>query len=213
MKWVLVRRREVPVPTIWGFVLLLALAVPSAFIGARLLYRWLAVTEPVGAPVLVIEGWLGPRQLDEAADIFRRGHYRLILTTGGPLHEWPEWATHYTFAHRSAEYLKQLGIIATPVPSPITRYDHTYESAVMVREWAKRTGTPLDALDLVSAGAHARRSRFLWETAFGPQVRIGVFATSPYAYDPSRWWRNSTGARDVFDQATGLVWVKLFFRP
>jgi hypothetical protein len=82
-----------------------------------------------------------------------------------------------------------------------------------LREWVRRSRLRLEALDLVSQGPHARRSRLLYQLALGPQVRVGVFATQSYDYDAAKWWRTSSGTKDVIEQAIDFAWVKCCFRP
>jgi hypothetical protein len=191
---------------------LVAAAAALAWAG-RGLYPFLAVTEPVGAPLLVIEGWLGRDGLDQALVAFRKGGYERAVTTGAPMEQWPGVAGHATFAERAAEYLKAQGLReVVAVPSPHSAQDRTFLSAVMVREWGKRSGLEVRALDVFSQGAHARRSRLLYRLAFGPDVQVGVLAArdSPGL---SQWWRTAVGAREVLDEAIALAWTKLFFRP
>lgn len=216
MGLVFVRRRTVWLPTFWGWMALLLGGAVAAIGLARSIYPFLAVTEPVGASVLVVEGWLGQKELDGAIEVFRAGGYERIVTTGGPLHSWPESPSDSTYAHRAADYLRRHGLAGVPitaVASPLTHQDRTYTSALMVRAWAQRSGIELKKLDVVSHGPHARRSRLLYEQAFGPPVQIGISAIRPEDYNEARWWRSSTGARDVTEQALGLVWIKLFFNP
>lgn len=212
----LVRRREIWLPTIWGWLTLLLIgAATSAFV-VRGLHSFLSPNQPVGARVLVVEGWMNPDNLDQAIGAFRAGHYSQVVTTGGPIEYWPGHYGHATFAERAADYLKRRGLagaLVTAVPAPRSAQDHTYLSAVMVREWAKQSGLALDALDVFSSGTHARRSRLLYRLAFGPSVQVGVLAAQTTEYDAEGWWRTSTGARDVLDQAIGLLWVKCFFWP
>ena len=210
------RRRTVWVPTLLGWLTLLALGAVVAIALVRAVYPFLAVTEPVGAPILVVEGWLSQDELDRAVQVFRAGNYERVVTTGGPLHLWPGTPDDSTYAHRAADYLKRHGLSAvpvTPLPSPITHQDRTYTSAQMVRAWARRAGISLEKLDVVTRGPHARRSRFLYEEAFGPEVRIGIVSVLPEDYAGDRWWQTSTGARDVAQQAAGFFWVKFFFNP
>jgi hypothetical protein len=210
------RRRTVWVPTFWGWLALFLVLIIAVIGAVRSVYPFLAVTQPVGASVLVVEGWLGREELDSAIAIFKAGGYQQIVTTGGPLQSWPRTPTDSTAAHRAAEYLKRRGLATvpiTPAPSPLTLRDRTYTSALMVRAWAQRSGIDLKKLDVVSRGPHARRSQLLYRLAFGPDVQVGVFAIRPPDYNPARWWRTSTGARDVAEQAMGLIWVKLFFDP
>jgi hypothetical protein len=216
LRKILLRQRTIWLPTLWGWMAILLLGAAAAAGAVRGIYPFLAVTEPVGASVLVVEGWLEPSELDQAIEVFRAGGYEQIVTTGGPLHSWPEVAVDPTFAHKAADYLRRHGlgtVPVTPAPSPITPQNRTYTSAQMVRAWARRSGVELKKLDVVSRGPHARRSRLLYQEAFGPPVQIGVFAVRPEDYVEASWWRSSTGAREVAEQAVGLLWVKLFFDP
>jgi hypothetical protein len=210
------RRREIWWPTAWGWCALTLGAAVAAILALLGTYPFLAVNQPVGAKVLVVEGWLTRGELRQAIGIFHAGGYAQVVTTGGPLHSWPQNLLDSTYAHRSADFLKRNGlgsVSVTPVPSPITHQDRTYNSALMVRDWARRSGIELDRIDVLSRGPHARRSRLLYEAAFGPATRIGILAARPRDYDPTRWWKTSTGAREVTEQAAGFVWVKLLFNP
>ena len=210
----LVRRREVWLPTLWGWAAILALAALCGGLVARHLYGFLATKAPVGAQVLVVEGWLGPEELDEAVTAFRSGRYQRVVTTGGPVYHWA--AGGATFADQAATYLKQHGLpaaLVTAVPAARTEQDRTYQSALAVREWARRTGAGLTAIDVMSDSTHARRSRLLYQMAFGEQTKVGVLATRAYEYDASAWWRSSAGAKRVIEEAVGFAWVACCFHP
>ena len=213
------RKRQVWLPTLWGWLALAAAAGAAAVAIITSLYPFLALNAPVGAKVLVVEGWLTTYELDQAIEVFRKGGYTRVVTTGGPLHTWPEPVVDSTFAHRAADYLKTHGlgdVAVVPAPSPITEQDRTFHSALMVRDqvraWA-RSGEEVRSLDVVSRGPHARRSRHLYQLAFGDEAKIGVLAVHPLGYDERHWWRSSNGARDVLEQAVGLAWVACFFHP
>ena len=212
----LFRRREIWLPTIWGWLALLLFGAAVIVLVARNLHSFLAPNEPVGARILVVEGWMNPDGIDQAVAAFRAGGYERVVTTGGPIEYWPGHHGHATFSERAADYLMQHGLAdasVTAVPAPYSAQDHTFLSAVMVREWAKRSGLAFDAFDVFSSGTHARRSRLLYRLAFGPNVEVGVIAARFSEYDADAWWRTSTGARDVLDQVIGLLWVKCFFWP
>jgi hypothetical protein len=211
----LFRRRQVLLPTAWGWLALFCLAAAAIVVLGRGLYDFLALEEPVGARVLVVEGWIGPSGLDQAVAAFRAGRYERVLTTGGPIENWPK-PPQATYAELAADYLKQHGLSDVPVtavPGPAALRERTYRTALSVREWAQRSGTVLEAIDVYSSGAHARRSRLLYRMAFGPRVRVGVRAAWHAGYDGRGWWRTAAGARDVLEQAVELAWVTLFFWP
>ena len=210
----LVSRREILWPTGPGWLVLAAALAAALLVALRFLYPFLAVTEPVGARIAVVEGWLDPRELDAAIVQIRRRGYGVVVTTGGPLHAWPDSRPDSTFAHRAAAYLKRRGVApVVAVPSPITRDYRTYKSAVLVREWARSNGVEVRSLDVFSRGPHARRSRLLYREAFGDEIPVGVVALAPEGYDQARWWRSTAGAREVLEQASGWLWTALFFRP
>lgn len=215
MALALARRREVLLPTVWGWLALLLGWMVITVALVRSVYPFLAVNEPVGASVLVVEGWLSRKELDEAIAAFRAGRYAQVVTTGGPLHSWPE-SRDSTYAHKAAAYLRSHGLGTVPIsaaPSPITHQDRTYNSAIVVRQWAQQSGIQLTRIDVLSRGPHARRSRMLYEKAFGPRVEVGILAVRPQDYSETSWWRTSTGAREVAEQAVGLLWVTLYFDP
>jgi hypothetical protein len=211
----LIRRREVWWPTVWGWLLLLVVLALAAVIVGRQLYPLFAINEPSGGKILVIEGWMDPYGFDQAVTVFRKGSYELAVATGGPIAEWPHGKVYGSEAERAAVYLKWRGLppsALAAVPSPRSAQHRTFVSAVAVREWAKRSGIEVQALDVVSQGTHARRSRLLFQRAFGAQVKVGAIAVR-HEYADERWWRSAEGARDVLDQAIAYVWVLLFFHP
>ncbi len=182
--------------------------------GARNIYTFLAPNEPIGAHTLVVEGWLAPKELDQAIQTFKLGNYTRVFTTGGPT-EWPE--TKYgNYAAMAADYLAQHGVphdLILVVPAPPSAQERTFLSAVMLRESAQRLGIKRDAIKLFSSGAHARRSRLLFKMALGHEVSVGVLSARPQSYNSDTWWRSSEGVESIIFQSIGLVWVKSFFWP
>lgn len=209
------RRREIWLPTLWGWLAVLAVAGASLVLAVRNVHSFLAQRDPVGARVLVVEGWMGPEELDEALATFRSRGYERLITTGGPIIPRPAQGPA-GYAEQAALYLGKQGLPAdalSAVPASGRSRDRTYSSAVAVRDWARRSGQRLDAIDVVSDGPHARRSRLLYQMAFGPGVKVGVLATRSYDYDAAKWWRSSLGAKNVIEQAIDFAWVKCCFRP
>lgn len=210
----LYRKTQIWLPTIWGWLLLLSSLLVLCMFGARIIYTFLAPNEPIGAHMLIVEGWLAPKELDQAIQAFKAGNYSRIVTTGGPT-EWPE--TRYgNYAVMAADYIAQHGVprdAIVVVPAPPSAQERTFLSAVMLRESAHRLGITLDAIDLYSSGAHARRSRLLFQMALGPKVPVGVIAAKPDGYDPKAWWLTSKGVESMVFQSIGLVWVKCCFWP
>lgn len=203
------RRREIWLPTVWGWLIVLGLTMAALIVVARNLHSYLALSRPVSARILIVEGWMGPEELQETAAVFRARGYERVITTGGPIVRWPPAPGPGTFAEQAAWYLGEQGVpaeVLIPVAAERVSTDRTYLSAVTVRDWAARSGVKLDAFDVITDGPHARRSRLLYRRVF-PQADVGIIATRSYDYDARAWWRSSTGVKNVIDQAIGLAWV------
>jgi len=215
---VLFRRRQVWLPTAWGLLVLGAAAAAIAIWLAQSANAFLALDEPAvmpdgrGARVLVIEGWLDEDDLEQAVQIFRRGHYERVITSGGPIESFSPFAS---FAERAADYLRHHGLGDVPldaVPSPRTAQDRTFASAVWVRDWASKNGVSMDAFDVLTHDVHARRTRLLYRMAFGPAVQVGVLSTTS-TEDTKRWWTNSQAFKSLLGEAVSLSWTKCCFWP
>jgi len=204
------------VPTVWGWLALIVAGAVIFMQAGRALYPFLATDRPVGARLLVVEGWMSAAELRQAIDVYRRGGYERMVTSGGPIEDDFECTTARSYAERARAYVVAHGMTeeaVVAVPAPASAQDRSYLNAVMVREWAMRSMPGVDALDVVSAGPHSRRTWLLYGRAFGPRVRVGIIAATPTEYDPGAWWRKSIGAKDVLMEAIGWAWTELFFHP
>lgn len=213
----LFRRRNVWLPTFWGGLLMLAVAVALAAGLALSAFALMAPQAPApGARTLVVEGWIDRAELRHAAAAARKGRYDRVLTTGGPIEPEIDLGDRKNLAARAAAELRAIGLTEVPViavPAPASAQDRTYLSAVMVREWVAQNDPALASLDLYSAGVHARRSWLVYRMAFGDAVEVGVLSAPPTHYDPPRWWTTSTGVKTVIGEAISLAWTKCCFWP
>jgi len=215
------RRREIWLPTWRGALLLLVVCATVVVMLGVNAYTLLAPNQPAsgragtGARTLVVEGWLDHAELQQAVAVVRAGHYDRVLTTGGPIASWTEGAQWIDSAARAASYLRASGVANVPVisvPAPLTVQDRSYLSAVMVRDWAQQTGVALEAIDLFTAGVHARRSWLVYRMALGDEVEVGVLAARPTEYD-ARWWASSAGTKATLGETLSLAWTKCCFWP
>lgn len=212
----LIKRKEYYLPTLRGWLLLLVVLVGLLVAIVRGLYWFLAPTAPTDAEILVVEGWLPDKAIEQAANEFRSHKYRLLVTTGGPLREGSFLSPYKSYAELTAASFRQLGIQAgqiVAVPAPAVREDRTYASAVALRRWMGTSGDGARSLNLYSLGAHARRSRLMFKKALGSDIIVGVIAVEDTDYDPRSWWTSSSGVRDVLDEAIGYAYAVLLFHP
>lgn len=211
----LLRRRQALCLSWRGRLLsLAAVALAIAFAALRI-QPFLAVTDATPGGALVVEGWVPDYALKSALVLAKGGAYAPLLVTGEPLKIGEPLSAYKTYAELGAATLNQLGAFpsAQAVPATAVIRDRTYASALALRDWLRARG-PLPAkLTLLTLGAHARRSRLLFEKVFGPGVKIGVIAVSNRDYDAARWWRFSEGFRNVTDEAIAYLYARFLFSP
>ena len=213
----LFRRRQVWLPTLLGWLVLLAIIVTACVIAGWNIYALLAPNDPAPrARILVVEGWMAEKELDQAVALFRNGKYERIVTTGGPIEDWVELHGSLTYAELAASYLKKHGLEGTEVTAvsaPASAQDRTFLSAVTVRNWAAKQRLAVEALDVFSAGAHGQRSRMLYRMAFGPNIDVGVLSARQQKYDERHWWRTTAATKSVLEETIGLLWTMCCFHP
>ena len=170
-------------------------------------YPFLAVSHPVGGDVLILEGWVPTYTLDQAATAFRNGHYRKLLII----------RSFDVDNHSSKSIVKTLLRHGLPsealemVYHPAPRKDRTYHMALAARDWLAEHEAPVKAIDVVTLGPHARRSRLTFEKAFGNTTAVGVIALDDETYDPHHWWRTSEGVGETLGEAIKWVYARFFF--
>ena len=210
------RRREVWVPTWLTCLIALGISLGSALVVLLGAHSFLALNHPVAADTLVVEGWVDDETFAAAATEFATGRYRQLLVTGGPLDQGYPLSTYKTYAELGLANLKKITPEGTPiiaVPAPKVAVNRTYTSAVALRRWFLAGGTPPPQINLLTVGAHARRSRLLFQKALGNQTEVGILATPESDYNPDRWWTTSQGVRTVIGELIAHAYTTLFFHP
>ena len=139
--------------------------------------EFISVTCRIKADTLILEGWLPDYALEAARREFTNGHYRVLITAGGPLPKGSYLSEYRSNAEFAAATLRKMGLESTQVvsvPAPKTRNDRTYASALAVKDWFAAGNSGVHAVNVFSVGPHARRSRLLFQKAFGDDVAVGV---------------------------------------
>lgn len=212
----LLRRQEKWVLTWRARLLLLLLAAGGACVVVRTAHDFLAVKAPVQTSVLVIEGWV-PRYAATSFVAQVANDYTDIYTTGGAtLADHKSRDESDTYASVAKARLMRAGVPAAKlhvVPSWIVKRDRTYSSALALREWCRTNNVQLTAINVVTLGPHARRSRLLHEKALGKNVKIGIIPLTNVEYDPDHWWRYSEGVKETLSEMAAYLYARFWFSP
>ena len=181
------------------------------------IYPFLAVTRPVNADALVVEGWVHEYAIRAAVEEFKQGSYRRVFTTGGPVEGIGHYVNDYqTTASVGAELLKKYGLsdeVVEMVPSRVMDRDRTYASAIALGERFRREDIGVRSINVVTEDVHARRTQLLFQEALGPQFAVGIIAVRNPDYDPEHWWQYSQGVKDVVSEGVAYAYVKCFYWP
>ena len=211
VKLLLVRRERWSL-TWTGRLLALGLAAALVLIAGRNLGSFLSVSSPVGGQFLVVEGWMPVYAYREAAAQFRRGGYQKAIAATTLQYDGD--LSDDLQEHSGAEKLIRFGLPAdmvVMVSSPQIHKDRTFHAAMTVKDWLQHEGLTSASIDVVTVGAHARRSRLLYEKAFGDAVKVGVISIPDRRFDPDHWWRSSEGVRSVVDEFVAYLYVRTVF--
>jgi uncharacterized SAM-binding protein YcdF (DUF218 family) len=200
-----------------GWLVVVAAIAVIGMAVVRTIYPFLAVTKRVDSDVLVVEGWIHYYAIQTGADEFRSGAYERVYATGGPVAGTGDYTSDFmTSAHVGKGLLLTAGLPEESlemVPSRVNGRDRTYWSAVALKEQFRERGMNVRSLNVVTENVHARRTRLLYQLAFGENVKVGIIAAQNPDYDPRHWWRYSAGVRDVLSESIAYVYAKLFFSP
>ena len=202
-------RRERWSLTWTGRFLVLALVLALTIVLGRNLCAFLAVTSPVSGQYLVVEGWMPTYTYREAATQFARGGYKKVIAAG--VLDWDD--SGELRKHSGGEHLIRFGVRRDFVAMTTTddvQHDRTFHAALGVKRWLGEQGLAATSVDVISMGAHARRTRLLYESALGKDVKVGVIAIQDRRYDAKHWWRTSVGVRTVVGETIAYLYARIF---
>jgi hypothetical protein len=212
----LLARRERWGLTWRGRFTLLLLLLAAGVVFAKNIVGFLAVSASVPARHMVVEGWVSTATLRAAAAEFQSGGYETVYSLGGAT-GWDYQSTDLsdTFASVAAARLAALGIPRDRirlVPAPGVKLDRTFSSAVALKKHLLEAGPLPASLNIMTDGVHSRRTRLLFEKAFGEGMAIGVLSTPDQEFDAERWWTTSEGLKEVISETGAWLYARLFFR-
>ena len=216
----LMRRRKVLVPSWRGWLLLQALCVLVAFFGRNGIHSFLAIDRSLASDILVVEGWIPDYALKRGLDLSVDSKSRYLLLTGGTVRGELNPELGDTYAHLALERLQRIAgdlphayAVPSPALTPDPVRDRTYAEAIAVKKWLNDQGVGVRSINVLTIGPHARRSRLLFQKAFGAGVKVGVISVPNREYDPRIWWKYSEGVKEVLSEGAAYLYARCLFWP
>jgi uncharacterized SAM-binding protein YcdF (DUF218 family) len=200
-----------------GWLAAVGIFLLAAILWAENVQPFLGQTSRVETKILVVEGWVQDYAIRAAIEEFRNGHYEKIYTTGGPVAGSGGYSNDFnTSASVGAEALVKAGLpaeLVRMVPSHVSGRDRTYSSALALREYFRANGMAVKSFNVLTEDVHARRTRMLFQKAFGADATVGVVSAHDPDYDPAHWWRYSEGVREILGESIAWVYAAFLFHP
>jgi uncharacterized SAM-binding protein YcdF (DUF218 family) len=200
-----------------GVLVLATIVLLTGLMFFLLTQPFLSVTQRVDSRILVVEGWVHDFTFEAAVKEFRNRSYDHVFTTGGPIEGQGGYINDaHTYASLGVTGLVKSGMLNELVqmaPSRVMDRDRTYGSAVALRDWFRQHNLSVHSINVLTEDAHARRTRLLFEKAFGDTVAIGIISIPNPDYDPKHWWRYSEGVREILGESIAYLYARFFFYP
>jgi hypothetical protein len=203
-------------PTLRGWLVLLlilmVLLIPLS-LGLKGLYPFLAISRPVPANILLVEGWVSDNTIKEAITEFKRNSYEYLITTGIPIPRGDHLSEYHTYAELAAATCRALGFPTNHLiaaPGEFTYRDRTRQSAIAAKKSILEKGIVVKGLNVVTRDTHGRRSLLVYQRVLSAQTPVGVIAYPAEDYDPDRWWASSAGIKSVIPEALGWAYELVF---
>lgn len=187
----------------------------ALFLIAPTIHPFLSITKPVKADILVIEGWLFDYMLDEAVDLYKKGKYEYIITTGGARN-----FSHNKIAsgaNSSAEYaakrLVNRGIDPESIftaSGPAVKNHHTYNSAFALKKWMLNNMPEIKTLNIFTGGPHGRKTYNIFKKVLGENIKVGIISSKIKHYNSKYWWTSLRGSRVTFKFIVGYIYALVY---
>ena len=207
-----IHKKTVRTPTWQGWVLILFLAAAGVTVFVKTLYPFLSQHRPLaGAEFIIIEGWIADAELEAASALVSSS--QTVITTGVPLEYGRKILDLKTYAEVAAVRLIESGIPPEKilcVSAPETVQDRTYTTALAARAKLEELGLFGAPVNLITAGAHSRRSYQLYRSVFGKNYPLGVICIELPEYDMKHWYSHSRGVKIVLTETISWIYTQIF---
>lgn len=178
-------------------------------------YKFLAVTQPVGRGILVVEAWIPAQTLAESENVFNSGGYSQLVVVGGPIQgRVTESNDPSSYDDLAAKRLEALGFDTKKLVKlsvPTVSNGNTLANAMAFKHWLVNSGNPVCCVDVFTTGVHARRSWIEFQGALGDRYRVGIISGTEVSFDPRFWFFSRKGIWKVTHNLVGYAFYKLWF--
>ncbi|NES85714.1 MAG: YdcF family protein [Moorea sp. SIO2B7] len=210
--WGLIQYKPQWTLTLRGWLLILLLVLVLMLFIITQIQPFLAPSYPIKASALVVEGWVEDEVIEGAIAEFKRGDYRILITTGVPLFRGYHLAKYKNYANLAAATLIKLNfdpnkIVA--VPGPKVSRNRTMACAIALSQWLSNSELQIKSINIYADDVHTRRSWLIFKEALAPDFEVGAIAHPAIKYEPKFWWTSSEGVRQIISETIAYLYACL----
>ena len=213
--FILFKRKTCWRPTLLGLLIIFLSFVIIIRISLVQIYSFLAINKPIESQTMIIEGWAPTYVIKEAVTFYKENNYKRLIVTGIPITNYEFISPYKNTAEATILAIRYHGfsdtIYLADIPTNVF-VDRTFHTAVASKIIFDKNNWPKN-FNIYSVGVHARRSRLMFQKAFGSDYEIGIIAPRDRTFLPKAWWKSSKGFRNVSNEFVATVFVSLFFHP
>lgn len=162
-----------------------------------------SLTHRLPAEVLVVEGWIGNDGIRAASLEFEGRGYKYIVTTGG---QTPDRQNPANYAELAEQELIGLGVPQERIvvaPTGEIEHERTFKSAVAAWRALQKRGIHPRAINVLTLGPHARRTRLVYGKVYAPATLVGMIAWAPAYYHTQPWWESNARTKCFLKEIVG----------
>lgn len=203
--------------TVYGKTLLLLIFVVLIIAVVRGIVPFLSAEKTIDAKIMVVEGYVPDYAYPGLIQLFYEKDYELIVTSGTSFDQGHYIAGVKTAADLIRNSLINLGfdstkVVAVPVPPHIYK-DRTWHSALYSFKYIRENYPNVKQANIVSTGVHSRRSKYLFDMVFEPEIELGNIVIDQPSVPKRGWYKSSRGFKTVLNETISFLYAKLFFWP
>ena len=195
-----------------GLLAAAALLAAATWVARHALLReaaalWIVSDAPVPADAAAVLGGGLEYRPFAAADFYRRGLVSRILVSNIGASPAERLGVLRSHVRANMEVLEKLGVPGAAIQPFGSDLADTYQEAVALHDWAKRTGahTILVPTDIFAA----RRLRWILRRVFGNDAVVLVPAVDTPDYTRNDWWKTEGGVVAFQNEVVKYVYYRL----
>lgn len=157
------------------------------------------------ADAILIEGWTNDKEIQLAADLFRKGFGKYIFTSGYKIGRFADCYKSDNYAEVTKEQISKMGIEDYKIIPIIQPERGTYNEAVSSKPLFEKYS--INSVLIVTSNWHVLRTYLTYKKVFKEKPIIFYLApVESELFKANNWWRSHYGLEHLFMEYLKLIY-------